>query len=108
MDRIRKGDEVVVLAGRDKGKRGVVLRVLKDEDRVVVENINMVKRHVRPNPAKGVKGGIVEKEAPIHVSNLMVVDPTSGKPTRIGHKRLADGRKVRISRKTGEMIGKEK
>jgi large subunit ribosomal protein L24 len=105
---VAKDDTVIVLSGRSRGKMGRILRVFPDKNQVIVEHINMVKRHVRPNPAKGVKGGIVEKEAPIHVSNLMVVDPTSGKPTRIGHKRLADGRKVRISRKTGEMIGKEK
>jgi large subunit ribosomal protein L24 len=68
----------------------------------------MVKRHTKPNPAKGVQGGIVEKEGPIHVSNVMVVDPSTGKPTRVGHKFLADGKKVRVSRKSGEMIGKER
>ena len=96
------------VTGRDRGKRGRVLRVLPSKGRVVVEGVNFVKRHTRPNPAKGVQGGVVEKEAPIHVSNVMVVDPSSGKPTRVGHKRLADGKKVRIARRSGEMIGKEK
>jgi len=105
---VAKEDTVVVLSGKYRGKIGRVLRVLPDQNRVIVEHVNMVKRHTRPNPAKGVQGGIVEKEAPIHVSNVMVVDPATGKPTRIGHKFLADGKKVRISRRSGEMIGKER
>jgi large subunit ribosomal protein L24 len=105
---VAKDDTVIVISGKDRGKMGRVLRVFPDDRKVVVEHVNIVKRHTRPNPAKGVQGGIVEKEGPIHASKVMVVDPTSGKPTRIGHKKLADGKKVRISRRSGEMIGKEK
>ncbi|UCE02932.1 MAG: 50S ribosomal protein L24 [Candidatus Latescibacterota bacterium] len=105
---VAKDDTVVVLSGKYRGKMGRVLRVLPKKSRIIVEHVNVVKRHTRPNPAKGVQGGVVEKEAPIHVSNVMVVDPSSGKPTRVGHKRLADGKKVRIARRSGEMIGKEK
>jgi large subunit ribosomal protein L24 len=105
---VAKDDTVVVLSGKYRGKIGRVLRVLPAQDRVIVEHVNMVKRHTKPNPAKGVQGGIVEKEGSIHVSNVMVVDPSTGKPTRVGHKFLADGKKVRVSRKSGEMIGKER
>jgi large subunit ribosomal protein L24 len=105
---VAKDDTVVVLAGKNRGKMGRVLRVIRKQNRVIVEHVNVVKRHTRPNPAKGVQGGIVEKEAPIHISNVMLVDPSSGKPTRVGHKWLADGKKVRIARRSGEMIGKEK
>ena len=105
---VAKDDTVVVLSGKYRGKIGRVLRVLPAKDRIIVEHVNMVKRHTRPNPTKGVQGGIVEKEGSIHVSNVMVVDPSTGKPTRIGHKFLADGKKVRVSRKSGEMIGKER
>jgi len=82
--------------------------VYPDKNKVIVEHVNMIKRHTRPNPNQGVKGGIVEKEGPIHASNVMVVDPKTGKPTRVGHRTLADGKKVRIARRSGEMIGKEK
>ena len=105
---VAKGDTVVVLSGKNRGKMGRVLRVLPAKAMVIVEHVNMVKRHTRPIPAKGVKGGILEKEGPINASNVMVVDPSTGKPTRVGHKILADGKKVRISRKSGEMIGKER
>jgi large subunit ribosomal protein L24 len=105
---VAKDDTVVVISGKDRGKMGRVLRVYPENRKVVVEHVNIVKRHTRPNPTKGVKGGILEKEGPIHASKVMVVDPRSGKPTRIGHKTLADGKKVRISRQSGEMIGKEK
>ena len=105
---VAKDDTVIVLSGKYRGKIGRVLRVLPAAERVIVEHVNMVKRHTKPNPAKGVQGGIVEKEGPIHVSNVMVVDPSTGKPTRVGHKFLADGKKVRVSRKSGEMIGKER
>ncbi len=105
---VAKDDTVVVLAGKNRGKMGRVLRVLPDKDKVIVEHVNMIKRHTRAIPAKGVKGGIIEKEGPIHVSNVMVVDTTTGKPTRVGHKILADGKKVRIARRSGEMIGKER
>lgn len=105
---VAKDDTVIVISGKDRGKMGRVLHVYPDKRQVVVEHVNMVKRHTRPNPTKGVQGGIVEKEGPLNVAKVMVVDPTSGKPTRIGHKRLGDGKKVRISRRSGEMIGKEK
>lgn len=103
MKRIRKGDEVVVIAGRDKGRRGVVLRVLPD-DRVVVENVNVVKRHQRPNPARGVPGGIIDMEAPIHVSNVMLWNPATQKGDRVGFRVLADGRKVRYFKSNNEVV----
>jgi large subunit ribosomal protein L24 len=102
MNKIRKGDQVIVRTGRDKGKRGTVLRVLEN-DRVLVENVNVVKRHTRANPAKNVTGGIVQKEAPIHVSNVMLFNATAGKGERVGMKTLEDGRKVRLFRKSGEV-----
>ncbi|HEY7840061.1 MAG TPA: 50S ribosomal protein L24 [Gammaproteobacteria bacterium] len=104
MDRIRKGDEVVVLAGRDKGKRGVVLRVLKDEDRVVVENINMVKRHTKGNPLRNMPGGIVEKESPLHLSKVALWNPTAKKGDRVGIRSLQDGRKVRYFKSNDEVV----
>ena len=101
--KVKKGDDVIVLAGRDKGKKGSVLRVLRDEERVVVQGVNVVKRHTKPSAAQ--PGGIVEKEAPIHVSNVSHVDPADGKPTRVGFKFLEDGkRKVRFARRSGEVI----
>ena len=99
--KIRKGDNVVVITGRDKGKRGSVLRVLPTENRVVVQGINMVKRHTRPSA--GQAGGIVEKELPIHASNVALIDPKDDKPTRIGFKTI-DGRKLRVALRSGEMI----
>ena len=102
MKKIRKGDQVLVRTGKDKGKRGAVLRLLAD-DRVLVETINMVKRHTRPNPNKGVTGGIIEKEAPIHISNVALYNTSSGKGERVGFKTLADGAKVRFFRKSGEV-----
>ncbi len=102
MSKIHKGDKVVVTAGRDKGKQGTVVRVL-DNDRLVVETINMVKRHTKPNPNKGVTGGIVDQESPIHISNVMLVNPATGKGERLGYKTLEDGRKVRFFRKSGEV-----
>jgi large subunit ribosomal protein L24 len=101
--KIRKGDDVIVLAGKDKGKRGTVLRVIDDE-RIVVENINLAKKHVKPNPAKGEPGGIVEKEMPLHLSNVAVFNPTTGKGDRIGFKSLDDGRKVRVYKSNGEVV----
>jgi large subunit ribosomal protein L24 len=100
--KIKKGDKVVVITGRDKGKQGEVLRVLRAENRVVVQGVQVVKRHTRQTP--GNPGGIVEKEAAIHVSNVAHVDPKSGKPTRVGFKTLDDGRKVRFARRSGENI----
>ncbi len=102
--RIRKNDQVQVIAGRDKGKRGRVLRVLPGKDRVVVEGVATIKRHTRPNPQKNVRGGIVEREGSIHASNVMLVDPESGAPTRVGARFLEDGRKVRVARKSGAVV----
>jgi large subunit ribosomal protein L24 len=103
MERIRKGDEVVVLAGRDKGKRGTVLRRI-DADHVVVEGVNRVKKHQRPNPMKGITGGIVDKDLPIHISNVALFNPASKKGDRIGVKTLEDGRKVRVFKDNGEQV----
>lgn len=99
--KVKKGDNVVVITGRDKGKTGEVLRAMPEENRVVVQGVNVVKRHTRPGP--GQPGGIVEKEAPIHVSNVAHVDPKDSKPTRVGFK-IVDGRKLRFARRSGEMI----
>jgi len=103
MRKIRKGDKVIVETGKDKGKRGTVLRVFAD-DRVLVEAVNVVKRHTRPNPSRNITGGIVEKEAPIHISNVALFNAATGKGERVGFKVLEDGRKVRIFKKTGEVV----
>lgn len=103
MSKIRKGDEVVVRAGKDKGKRGTVLRVLGD-DQVVVEGVNVVKRHTKPNPQRGVSGGIVEKEMPVQLSNVALYNPTAGKGDRVGVRFLEDGRKVRYFKSNGEVV----
>ncbi len=100
--KIRKGDNVVVVSGRDKGKKGSILQVLRRDDRVLVDGVNMVKRHTRPSGAQ--PGGIVEKEAPIHVSNIALADPKDGTATRVGHRFLEDGRKVRFAKRSGEVI----
>jgi len=102
--KIRKGDQVVAISGREKGRQGAVLRVLTKESRVLVQGVNMVKRHQRPSAQH--PGGIVEKEAPLHVSNVALIDPESRKPTRVGFKVLGDGRKVRVARRSGEVIDK--
>ena len=102
MAKIKKGDEIVVRAGKDKGKRGTVLSV--GNDTVVVEGINLAKRHMKPNPQKGTSGGIVEKEMPIHISNVAIYNALEGKGDRIGYKRLEDGKKVRIYKSTGEVV----
>jgi large subunit ribosomal protein L24 len=102
LNKIRKGDDVVVLAGKDKGKRGTVLRVVGD--RVVVENVNMAKKHMKPNPNKGEPGGIVDKEMPIHVSNVGLYNPLADKADRVGFKILDDGRKVRYYKSNGEIV----
>jgi large subunit ribosomal protein L24 len=102
MKKIRKGDKVVVLTGKDRGKQGTVLRMLEN-DRVLVENVNVVKRHTRPNPQRNVTGGIVQKEAPIHVSNVALYNAGSGKGERVGLRTLEDGRKVRFFKKAGEV-----
>ncbi len=101
--RIRKGDTVVVISGKDKGKTGKIQRVLREENRVLVEGINLVKRHMRPTP-RNPSGGILEREQPIHASKVMPVDPSSGKGTRIRFKTLENGKKVRIAAKSGDEI----
>ena len=103
MNKIRKGDEVIVIAGRDKGKRGKVLERASD-DRVVVEGVNIVKKHAKPNPMKGVTGGIVEKTMSIHQSNVAIFNGATGKADRVGIKQLADGKKIRICRRCGEAL----
>ncbi len=103
MSKLKKGDEVIIIAGKDKGRRGSVVRVLAN-DRVVVENVNMAKKHTRPDPNRGVGGGIVEKEMPIHASNVMLYNPVTKKGDRVGSRRLEDGRKVRIFRSTDEVV----
>ena len=103
MQRIRKGDEVVVISGRDKGKRGTVLRRI-DAEHVVVEGVNRVKKHMRPNPMKNVTGGIVDKDMPIHVSNIALFNPATKKADRIGFKSLEGGRKVRVFKSNGEQV----
>jgi len=100
--KIRKGDKVVVITGKDKGKTGEVLRVMPKDARLVVQGVNMVKRHTKP--AMGNPGGIVEKEATIHISNVAHIDPKSNKPTRVGYKALQDGRKVRVAKRSGEVL----
>jgi len=102
MNRIRKGDQVVVISGKDKGKRGDVVRVAGDK--VVVSNVNVIKRHTKPNPQAGQPGGVIEREAPIHISNVMLFNPATGKGERIGFKVLEDGRKLRVFRSSGESI----
>lgn len=102
--KIKKGDQVLVIAGKDRGKKGKVLRVDRKRGRVVVEHVNMIKRHTRPNPRAGVQGGIVEREAPIHISNVMVISPDSGKPSRVGIKVLEDGRRVRYAKVDGAIL----
>ncbi len=104
MDKIRRGDEVVVIAGKDKGKRGSVVR-RADGEHVVVEGVNRVKKHVKPNPVKGVVGGIVEKEMPLHVSNVAIYNPVTKQADRVGFKTLEDGRKVRFFKSNGEVLG---
>ena len=104
MERIRKGDDVVIIAGKDKGKRGTVIR-RADAEHVVVEGLNRVKKHLKPNPVKGVVGGIVEKEMPLHVSNVMLYNPATRKADRVGFRTLEDGRKVRYFKSNGEVLG---
>ena len=103
MQRIKKGDEVVVLAGRDKGKRGTVMRRI-DTDYLVVEGVNRVKKHQRPNPMKGMTGGIIEKEMPLHISNVALYNPATKKGDRVGIRALEDGRRVRFFKSNGEVI----
>ena len=103
---IRKNDQVIVRAGKDRGKKGRVLSVIPGRNRVIVEGVNLIKRHTRPNPQKNIKGGIVEREAPIHASNVMLLDPEENKPTQVGHQTLPDGRRVRIGRRSGAVVDK--
>ncbi len=102
MKRIRKGDQVIVIAGKNKGRKGEVMRV--DADRLVVQNVNLVKRHTKPNPQANQPGGIVEREASIHISNVMLFNPATNKGERVGFKTLDDGRKVRTYRSTREVV----
>ena len=103
---VRKNDTVAVTTGKDNGKRGRVLRVLPEKGRVVVEGVNLIKRHTKANPQKQVKGGIVEREAAIHASNVMLVDPDSSKPTRVGRKTLENKTRVRVARRSGSVLDK--
>lgn len=103
MQRVRKGDEVVVIAGRSKGQRGHVLKVLKG-DRLLVENVNMVQKHTKPDPQRQQPGGIIEREAAVHASNVMLYNPATDKGDRVGFRHLEDGRKVRVFRSTGEVV----
>lgn len=103
MEKIRKGDDVVVITGKDKGKRGTVLRRV-DAEHVVVEGVNRAKKHVKPNPVKGVVGGIVDKDMPIHISNVALYNPATGKADRVGFKTLEDGKKVRVFKSSGEVV----
>lgn len=100
--KIKKGDQVIVLAGGDKGKKGEVVRVIPDKNRAVVQNVNMIKKHTKPS-ANNPQGGIVEMEAPIHISNLSIIDPETGEPTRVGY-RIEDDKKVRFAKKSGKSI----
>jgi large subunit ribosomal protein L24 len=103
---IRKNDNVVVITGKDRGKRGRVLKVVPDNNRLIVEGVNLIKRHTKPNPQRNVKGGVVEREAALHASNVQIVCPECGKPTRVGKKILGDGRKVRVCRKCEGVVDK--
>jgi large subunit ribosomal protein L24 len=104
--KIRKNDTVVVISGKDKGKRGRVIEVLPKLSRVRVEGVSKIKRHTKPNPQKNVKGGIVERESPVHVSNVALIDPKSDKPTRVGMKAMPDGTRVRVARRSGLQLDK--
>ncbi len=104
MSRIRKGDKVIVIAGKDKGKTGSVLSVVNDEDKVFVENVNMIKKHTKGNPQMGQPGGIIEKEAGIHVSNVAILNPVTNKADRIGYRELNDGQKVRFFKSNNEVV----
>jgi large subunit ribosomal protein L24 len=104
--RIRKNDIVQVISGKDRGKRGRVLRVMAAKSLVLVEGVNMVKRHTRPNPQRNIKGGIVDKETPLRLSNVAAIDPNSDRPTRVGVKVLGDGQRVRIARRSGAVLEK--
>ena len=102
MSKLRKGDDVVVLSGRDKGKRGTVLQIIENS-RILVDNVNVIKKHVKPNPNRGETGGIIEREAPIQISNVALFNPNTNKADRVGYKVLEDGRKVRVFKSDGEV-----
>ena len=104
MRKIKKGDDVIVIAGKDKGRRGEVVRVLAEDDKLVVSNVNMAKRHTKPNPQRQVQGGIVEKEMPIHISNVALYNSAAGKADRVGIRTLEDGRKVRFFKSNNEQV----
>jgi large subunit ribosomal protein L24 len=104
MKKIRKGDQVVITTGKDKGKRGTVLRVMPTTSQVIVEGVNVIKRHTKPNPTLGTPGGIVQKEAPLHVSNVAIYNPMTSKPDRVGIRILEDGRKVRFFKSNNEVV----
>lgn len=104
MEKIRKGDDVIVTTGKNKGVRGAVIRVLRGKDKVIVENVNIAKKHQKGNPAAGTPGGIIEKEMPLHISNVALYNPTTGKADRAGFKTLKDGRKVRYFKSNGEIL----
>lgn len=104
MRKLKKGDEVIVLTGKDKGKRGTIDQMMVEKDRVVVGGVNMVKKHQKPNPAVGAPGGIVEKEMPLHISNVAIFNSATGKADRVGIKTLEDGRKVRVFKSNNEAI----
>ena len=103
---IRKNDNVLVTTGKDRGKKGRVIRVVPEKNRLIVEGVNLIKRHTRPNPAKNIKGGVVQREASLHASNVQLVCPECGAHTRVGHKVLDDGRKVRVCRKCEGVVDK--
>ena len=103
MAKIRQGDEIIVIAGKDKGRRGTVIRVYEDE-RILVESINIARKHQKPNPNAGVAGGIIEKEMPVDISNVMLFNPTTQKGDRVGYRNLEDGKKVRYAKKNNEII----
>ena len=103
---VRRNDNVIVITGKDRGKRGRVLKVLPEKNRLVVEGVNIIKRHTKPNPGRNIKGGLIEREAPLHASNVQIVCPECGKATRIGRRVLGDGRKVRICRKCKGAVDK--
>ena len=104
MEKIRKGDEIIVITGKDKGKRGSVLRRV-DGEHVLIEGVNRAKKHMKPNPVKGIAGGIVDKDMPIHLSNVALFNPATKKADRVGFKVLDDGRKVRVFKSNGELVG---
>jgi large subunit ribosomal protein L24 len=103
--KIKKGDQVLVIAGKNRGSRGKVLRMLPAAGKALVEGVNMIKRHTKPNPQRQIQGGVVEREAPIGLSKLMLIDPDSGKPTRVGWKRNDDGSVSRVAKRSGAVIG---